>query len=293
MNSINRFIARTGSSAALALALVASASAIPASADAPLTVVYQGQTIRFAHLSSTSGAIAIGVNDPGFQSLLRSTGALLTWKPGERYVLITTSVPTVVSFAIGDRRYDVGPIALEASFAPYERGDEAYLPFNEVLRALDLALRQDGAARVLQPQLTALDVRQEGSRLVVLAHGGAPLRPRIVAQSGSAVSYAFDGVGTTLSGTRAINAGGVRGVRIESSGTVRDPTTLVTVDLEAGTIAETPQNNGERDVVLAFSGNATAPQTVADESPTPSPSRRRRMARRPAPLQIAPRSSRP
>ena len=271
MNSINRFIARTGSSAALALALVASASAIPASADSPLTVVYQGQTIRFAHLSSTSGAIAIGVNDPGFQSLLRSTGALLTWKPGERYVLITTSVPTVVSFALGDRRYDVGPIALEASFAPYERGDEAYLPFNEVLRALDLALRQDGAARVLQPQLTALDVRQEGSRIVVLAHGGAPLRPRIVAQSGSAVSYAFDGVGTTLSGTRAIDAGGVRGVRIESSGTVRDPTTLVTVDLEAGTIAETPQNNGERDVVLAFSGNATAPQTVADESPTPEP----------------------
>ena len=215
--------------------------------------------------------MAIGVDDPGFQSLLRSTGALLTWKPGERYILITTSVPTVVSFALGDRRYDVGPIALAASFAPYERGNEAYLPFNEVLRALDLAPRQDGAVMVLQPQLATLDVRQEGNRVILLARGGAPLHARIVEQNVSAVSYAFDGVGTTLSGTRQIGAGGVSSVQIGSTGTVRDPTTLVTMDLEPGTIVEAPQNNGERDVVLAFRGNASPPQAVGELSPTPEP----------------------
>ena len=154
----------------------------------------------FSHVSSAPGGTAIGVDDPGFQSLLRSTGALLTWKSGERYVLITTSVPTVVSFALGDRRYDVGPIALTASFAPYERGNEAYLPLNEVLHALDLAPRQDGAVTVLQPQLASLDVRQESNRVTLLARGGAPLHPRIVEQNVSAVTYAFDGVGTTLSG---------------------------------------------------------------------------------------------
>ena len=81
------------------------------------------------------------------QALLKATGALLTWKPGERYVLITTSAPVVVSFALGDRRYDVGPITLEAAFAPFARGDEAYLPLDDVLRSLDLALRRDGAGR--------------------------------------------------------------------------------------------------------------------------------------------------
>ena len=196
--------------------------ALPASADAPLNAFYRGQTIVFSHVFSAPGGMAIGVDDPGFQSLLRSTGALLTWKSGERYILITTSVPTVVSFALGDRRYDIGPIALTASFAPYERGNEAYLPLNEVLHALDLAPRQDGAVTVLQPQLASLDVRQEGNRVTLLARGGAPLHPRIVAQNASAVTYAFDGVGTTLSGTRQIGAGGVSSMQIENTGTVRD-----------------------------------------------------------------------
>jgi N-acetylmuramoyl-L-alanine amidase len=272
LNWINRFIARTSNIVApAALAVLAPWLAIPACADRPLTAVYQGATIRFTHLASASGATAIGVNDPGFQTLLRNTGALLTWKPGERYILITTSVPTVLSFALGDRRYDIGPIALQASFAPYERGNEAYLPFNEVLRGLDLALRQDGRVAVLQPQLTDLDVRQESARVTLLAHGGAAMRPRIVQQSASAVTYAFDGVGTALSGTRQIGAGGVRSVQIATSGTVRDPTTLVTVELAAGAVAAAPRNTDERDVVLAFSGNAAQPQTVAEESPTPEP----------------------
>ncbi len=270
MNSINRFIDRIGSRAALlALALGAPSLALPASADAPLNAFYRGQTIVFSHVSSAPGGTAIGVDDPGFQSLLRSTGALLTWKPGERYVLITTSVPIVVSFALGDRRYDVGPIALTASFAPYERGNEAYLPLNEVLHALDLASRQDGTVMVLQPQLASLDVRQESNRVTLLARGGAPLHPRIVEQNVSAVTYAFDGVGTTLSGTRQIGAGGVSTVQIENTGTVRNPTTLVTIGLQPGAIVEAPQNNGDRDVVLAFRGNAPPPQTVGEVSPTP------------------------
>jgi N-acetylmuramoyl-L-alanine amidase len=272
LNWINRFIARTGSSAALvALGLAARSLVLPASADAPLTAVYRGQTIVFSHVSSMPGGLAIGVNDPGFQSLFRSAGALLTWKPGERYILITTSVPTVVSFALGDRRYDVGPITLQASFAPYMRGNEAYLPLNEVLRALDLAPRQDALVIVLQPQLDALDVRQESDRVTLLAHGGAPLHARIVEQNASAVTYAFDGVGTTLSGARQIGAGGVRSVQLENTGTLRDPTTLVTMDLEPGTIVEAPQNNGDRDVVLAFRGSAVRPQTAAELSPTPEP----------------------
>jgi N-acetylmuramoyl-L-alanine amidase len=263
---INRSIVRTFS---FAVALTA-ALAIPAVAGSSFSALYQGQTIRFTHVDQSRGATALGVDDPGFQALLRATGALLTWKPGERYVLITTAAPVVVSFALGDRRYDVGPISLEASFAPYQRGSEAYLPFDEVLRALDLALRRDGGAAVLQPQLARLDVHQDGNRVTLLAHGAAPLHPRIVKQSSPSITYEFDGVGTTLSGTRQINAGGVRSVEITTSGSVRDPVTLVTVELAAGATAEAPRAE-DRDVTLTFEGVVAAAPAVAEESPTPEP----------------------
>ncbi len=267
---INRFIGPTSSVAAAAIAALLTMPALPARADAPLTALYQGQPIRFAHVAQTSNGPAIGIGDPGFASLLRNTGALLTWKPGERYVLITTSVPTVVSFAVGDRRYDVGPIALQASFAPYQHGNEIYLPLNEVLASLDLALRQDGAVKVLQPQLGALDVREDAGRVTLSAHAGAPFHLRLVSESDDAIAYAFDGVGTALTGKRRIGAGGVRALEISVSGSVTDPTTLVTVRLDRGTAAELPQNNGDRDLTLSFV-QGTAAQTMAEESPTPEP----------------------
>ena len=98
-------------------------------------------------------------------------------------MLVTNSVPVVISFAIGDRRYDVGPIALQANTAPFLIGDEAYLPMRELLRSLDLALRQDGSVAILQPQLSSLDVRQQGERVTLLAHGGAVLHARIAQQT--------------------------------------------------------------------------------------------------------------
>src|SRR5579871_602531 len=269
LSSMNHCIARIFSVALSAWLFVASTSA-PASADAPIRAVYEGQTIVFTHVASSHGALGVGVNDPGFQALLHDTGALLTWKPGERYVLITTSAPVVVSFALGDRRYDIGPIALQAGFAPYERGDEAFLPFNEVLRALDLSLRQDGKAAVLQPQLSTLDVRQDQNGVTLFAHGGAPLHPRVTQQSASSVTYVFDGVGTTLSGTRQIGAGAVRSVVISNGGTVRAPATQPTVELAPGASAAPPRNTADHDVLLVFGGNASQ-SVAATGSPTPEP----------------------
>jgi N-acetylmuramoyl-L-alanine amidase len=254
--------------------LAALAIALPAFANSSLTATYQGRAIRFTHLASRAGAPAIGVNDPGFATLLSDAGALLTWKPGERFVLITTSVPLVVSFAIGDRRYDAGPISLQASFAPFLVGDEAYLPLREVLRALDLALREANGVAVLQPQLATLDVRQEDSKVTVFAHGGAMLHARVVQESSASITYAFDGVGTTLAGTRQVGTGGIGSITIANAGTVREPSTLVTVQFESGTIAEAPQNTDGRDVLLAFDSPASAnPQQPAGEeaSPTPEP----------------------
>jgi N-acetylmuramoyl-L-alanine amidase len=276
LNWINRFTARTGSGLA-SLALFIALASMPAAADAPISALYQQQTIRFTHLSSTYGAPAIGVEDPGFQALLRDVGAVLTWKQGERYILITTAVPTVISFSIGDRSYDVGAISLQANFAPYQEGGEAFLPLDEVLRSLDLALRQDGSQAVLQPQLASIDVHTAGDAVSIVAHGGAPLHPTVVQQSATSITYEFDGVGTTVAGTRNVGTGGVHSIAIAQSGSVRNPKTTVTVQLITGATVVPVRSDDERDVVLAFSGSgesssvAVAPPQASYESPTPEP----------------------
>jgi N-acetylmuramoyl-L-alanine amidase len=243
--------------AAISSALLLALAAVPAVADPPLTVTYQNQTIRFTHVSNQNGAVAVGVQDPGFAALLRATGAALTWKPGERYVMITTAVPVVASFSVGDRRYDVGTISLQAAFAPYLQGSEVYLPLDPILRSLDLQLRQDGDASILQPQLASLDVTSTGTHVNIVAHGGAPLRPR-VSQTSGAVVYEFDGVGTTLAGSRVVNAGGVRTLVVAQTGSVRDPKTIVTAQLAPGASYQPPHSNDDRDVVLAFDGPTPA-----------------------------------
>jgi N-acetylmuramoyl-L-alanine amidase len=275
LNWINRYIVPIGS-AALAMLL---GGALPVLADTAITASYGAQTIHFTHVSQASSGAAVGTADPGLAQLLKLEDATLTWKPGERYVMITTGVPLVVSFAVGDRRYDVGAISLQASFAPFQQGDEVYLPFDEVLRSLGLALRQDATGTVLQPQLSSLDVQNTGNRVTVVAHGGAPLRPRIVSESAGAVVYEFAGVGTTLAGTRAVNAGGVRNIAIAQTGTLRDPKTVVTVQLMPGASHEAPRSNDDRDVVLGFGGSgAPAPMVetpavaqAAPAEPTPVP----------------------
>ena len=89
--------------------------------------------------------------------------------------------------------------------------------FDEVLRCLDLALRREGNVTVLQPQLAALDVRQDGNRTILLAHGAAVLHPRILRETDGAITYSFEGVGTALVGTRQINAGGLRSLQINTT----------------------------------------------------------------------------
>ena len=264
---MSRYAVPTGRLAILIAAAACIATCAPARAQATMSATYQGRVLHFTHVDDRNGATAIGAGDPGLQSLLSATGAFLTWKPGERYVLITTSAPTVVSFAVGDRRYDVGPIALQAGIAPYLRGDEAYLPLREVLAALDLALRSTPSGNVLQPELAAIDVHQEGVRTTVLAHGGALLHARVVSESSAAITYAFDGVGTTLAGTRQPAVGGIESVTLANGGTVHDPIALLTVKLMPGTVPEPPQNVDGRDVLLAFDAASSG---APPEQGTPS-----------------------
>ena len=202
---------------------------------------------------------------------MRATGASITWRPGERYVLITTAAPVVVSFAVGDRRYDVGPVVLQAAIAPFVQGNEVYLPFNELLRSLDLAVRPDGSSWILQPQLASLDVRSWGNRADIVVRGGIPLRPRIVQDAPGGVTYEFDGVGTALTGTRNVNAGGIRSIAISQSGTARDPKTTVSVQLLPGAAHDVPRSDNGRDVVVSFGPVGWTQQVPFAQAQTPPP----------------------
>jgi N-acetylmuramoyl-L-alanine amidase len=249
---MHRFAARTGSAIAI---LVLLATAVVRAET--VSYAFQHSSLTFTHVARTAEGTAVGVDDPAFRTLLKSLGAVLTWRPGDRYVMISTSSPEIVSFAVGDAHYSVGALTAAASFAPYLQGDEVYLPFDDAMRALGIA-PQDG---VLERLLTSVDVEGFGLQAVVIARGAGVLRPRVVSDESDRVAYAFDGVGTTLTPQRSVNAGGIRTIEITSSGSARNPQTLVTLDLQPGTRHDAPQfGSGEFEV--AFGANGSAPPLV-------------------------------
>ncbi|MHB8462359.1 MAG: hypothetical protein ACYDA1_06910, partial [Vulcanimicrobiaceae bacterium] len=156
MNSINRCIARIGSLAAT-LALVA-LSVAPAHvrAQTTTTYVFSGYAVAFAHFDERFGPRAIAIDDPGLAALLYRLHASLTWKPGARSALITTSQPLVVSFTAGDANYNSGNIVATAKTAPYFVGRTLYVPLDALLTALYLKPVVSGAMTYLQPQIGSL-----------------------------------------------------------------------------------------------------------------------------------------
>lgn len=211
----------------------------------------------------------VGINDPGLRTLLREVGAVVTWHPGERYVLITTAEPIVINFSVGDTRYDVGPLSAQATQAPYlGAGDEVFLPFNELLSALYLAPKREGNTNLLQPQLASVDVQGSGTQALLVARAGSALHPRVVSDSSDRVVYEFDGVGSMLNRNRSLNAGGIRGLEVTTTGSARDPKTFVTVLLNPGARHDAPHSNSG-DFEVAFGGNGGAPPLVANQAPPP------------------------
>ncbi len=275
---INRYIARIFSALALALCAALTLAPAPAVSAAPssIAVLFQNRRLVFTHVSSSGGTTAIGVQDPALATLLRVTGAVMTWHPGERYVLITTAEPQVISFSVGERAYEIGPLEAQAQMAPYTYGDEVYLPLDDLLHALSLALRPDGSTVVLQPQLSSLDVQSNGGGVSLVAHAGLPLHPRVVEDDAQKVVYEFDGLGSTLAAQRAVNAGGVRSIAVTQIGNALAPKILVTIALVAGAQHGAVRSNDDRDFAVSFRGGSgapapAAPATIARGASLPTP----------------------
>lgn len=219
-----------------------------------VSYAFERSTLTFSHLTRSPNGTAVGIDDPALRALLKSLGATLTWRTGDRAVFIATSAPDVISFGVGDAQYSVGALTAQAHFAPYLIGSEVYLPFDDLMHALGVAA-QDG---VLERLLTSVDVQGYGIQAVLIARGGGVLHPHVVADGPDRVVYEFDGVGTTLAAQRTINAGGIRTLEITSTGTAREPKTLVEIDLTPGTRHDAPQS-GSGEFEVAFGANGSAP----------------------------------
>lgn len=269
LNSISRCAVRTFSALVIVLAACA------ASAQAASTYVFEGKPLPISHVQNYSGKTAIAVDDPGLRLLLRDVGAVLTWNRGDRYVLFTTAEPRIVSFAVGDTRYDVGPVTSQAAFAPYEYGNTVYVPLDELLHALYLAAKPDGRNTVIQPQLAAIDLQAAEGSVRIVGRAGIALHPKLASESADRLVYSFDGVGTTLQSSRAVNAPGVRAIDVAQSGSVRAPTTRVTLVLTPGATHGAPSSDDGRDFIVsvAVSGVKAPPAAslVAAASPTERP----------------------
>ncbi len=257
MNSTRRFVVRTGSAVALLVLLVAGV----VRADSA-SYNFENQTLTFSHLMRTAAGTAVGVNDAGFRGLLKSLGATLTWHPGERYVLIATPQPTVLNFAVGQKRYDMGLLSGTAAFAPFVQGNEVFLPFDDVIHALSLAAKNDGGTTVLQPQLTSVDVQGSGAQAIVVAHAAVPLHPRVVSEAPDRVVYEFDGVASSIDGSREVNAGGIRSLQMTTSGSIRDPHATLVLNVAPNTRHDVPHSNSG-DFEVGFGANGGAPPLVA------------------------------
>ncbi len=134
---MNRYAVRIGSVLALALSVGLGLSAVANAAEnAPYA--YDGKRVVFETLLHTIGGPAVSADDPGLRQLVRNAGGSVTWDADNQYVLVTFPGPTVISFAIGDAHYLIGSVSHPAAFAPFVRDGHAFVPLNDVLRALRL-----------------------------------------------------------------------------------------------------------------------------------------------------------
>lgn len=258
----------------LALAMRVALADAPATAMDHYAAVYQGKQITLSHIVWQHGLRAVGVQDPGLGQLLSSVGASLTWKTGEPLVLITTAKPDVISFTVGEQQYAIGRLTSQAQFAPFLRGDEVFLPLNELLAALSLqsSEAQHGRLHLLESMITSLDVRASQGQVTVAAFAGRQLQPRVVQQSPAQIVYEFDGVGSTLTGASTMGQG-ISNVAVRTDGTIPDLRTFVTVNLASASVIPSERSalaQALRLRLTARSGQAQSRETPPGTSPSPA-----------------------
>ncbi len=280
LRSIRLCAVRTGSAALIAAMLVLAAANV-ARAAAPAPSYWFGkQRLTFTRIIPQKNDAAIALHDAALQALLSKLGVAVAWSPGERYVLLTTPEPRIISFSIGDPRYDLEDVSAQAPFAPFVRDNDVYLPMQTLLRALYLEPKNDRGQMVLQPQIAVADIQstRDGSLLVV--HAALPPHAKKVSAPPGRVIYDFPGFGSTLQRSRKMRDSAISELDVQMGGTTRDPDTRVTVVLAPHARADDGQTGQHLDFSLALHGGPPAfrypappspPPPIRESTPTPEP----------------------
>lgn len=239
MSSTNRSRAKAGKFfLALALALVSAVCATRSGAVAATAgsdIWFAGTRLTFDKADSRAGELAIASDDSGLARFLAKLGASIAYQPGQKYAIVTTADRGTVVFTLGDPHYTVDGVTAQAPFAPYDRDGSAYLPFMELARALGVDPVPAGTTTVLQPQISALDVRSENRLTVVTVRGASVLHFKRLDDSPTGdVTIAFTGVASTLQPERRIDGAGLRSVAIAVTGSPKNPTTTLTFSAVPG-----------------------------------------------------------
>ncbi|MDQ6826646.1 MAG: N-acetylmuramoyl-L-alanine amidase [Candidatus Eremiobacteraeota bacterium] len=274
---INRLNVRIGSTLAL-IAACALLSA-PAGATAPVpSFWFFGSKLAFERISVNKDDFAVSIHDGALRTFLKRLGASVAWQQGQRYILVTAADHRVISFTLGETRFNAGSLFTQAGFAPYASGGDVYLPLEALARSLYVAPLRDGGDVVLQPQLAFLDVRSEEDRAIVTFRAAVALAPTVRAQRDRFVAE-FVGVGSSLQQTRKLNVWGMSEIKVNVTGTARYPKTVVSIT-HAHNLRHTEVRAGD-DTEVQYAFAATAPLPFR---PTPHPAP-------PAPPELPPRAT--
>jgi N-acetylmuramoyl-L-alanine amidase len=255
LNSTNRSRAKAGKTGALALAL-AFACAVPLYAQ-PVGVAnnfwFAGTRLLFEDPQFRDGSLAVATDDDGLGRFMAKVGAVLSYQPGQKYLVVTDSQRRTITFTLGDPHFSVGGVVETAAFAPYASGGVAYLPFLDLARALYVDPVADAGLVVLQPQIAALDVRTLNAVTLVTLRGATPLQFKRLSKPGDdVISLAFRGTASTLETDRSISGTTLRDVSISVAGAPKNPTTTVTFSAAPGGVDALVPSDSPNSVTLAF-----------------------------------------
>jgi N-acetylmuramoyl-L-alanine amidase len=232
---MNRSRVRVFSTLALAAACALGAFARPAAAQQNVPPLwFQGTRLIFAHAVPSSGDLAVATSDPGLRRFLDKLGAVLSYEPGQRYVVVTTEDRRTIVFTLGDPAYTVAGVRARAPFAPSAQGVDAVLPFFALARALYVEPVADAGETVLQPRIGALDVRSDGGRTVVTVRAAMPLVTTTDAAAPDRLRVTFVGQGSALAAERRAPGGAVDAISVAVGGSTRVPSTTLTIAAARG-----------------------------------------------------------
>lgn len=267
---MSRFRVRAGKAAALALLWLCSLFfAAPVNAQAILPVPafwFAGTQLIFARPDRVDAEIAVRGSDPGLQRFLARVGATLSWEPSSRYVVVTTADRRTLTFTLGVPHFQTSSGGESVPLRAYIDGNDVYLPFLTLARALYVEPVFQGNEYVLQPQLGALRVRNDGRRTIVSLTGGTQLRFVKTIDEPNRMTLVFAGASSTLQPSRAVDMPGLGRIDVAVSGSTRNPSTSVTFEVTPGAARAVLPSPNRNELDLAFA----APDVALGGFPVPA-----------------------